>query len=206
MVRVIAILFVLCAAPAFAQQSVVEKYRGNYPTPMSADQKVDLLRHVAVDVHGGLLLKPDGTSCGGYACDVICFSDAVLFDVLTDQDNAAKPSWNQTSNPRGYRCELVAVMAPPSQPGPPTTNPPSISVDLSAVLARLDLLVAKVDAHDAGQERIYADETNQHHDQTTQILAAVNEPAFISKLVKNPYFQVIVASAVTFFTTHQVMK
>lgn len=204
LVRVLAAsILLLFAAPAFAQVDVVAKYRTQYPTPLSADQKVSLLRQIAGEVHGGLLVKRDGTNCGGYSCDIICFSDVTLFDVLQDQDNAALPRWDATTNPRGYRCELVAS-APASPPGstiPPASGSPSVvpSLDLTPILSRLDTLYAQ-------NERIYADLTHQHADQTAQIVAAVNEPAFIKKFFSNTYVQLALASFASVYATHQVMK
>jgi hypothetical protein len=117
-------LLLLCAAPAFAQESVVAKYRAQYATPLTAEQKVTLLRQIASEVHGGLLVKRDGNNCGGYSCDIVCFSDVTLFDVLQDSDGAAIPRWDATTNPRGYRCELVGLQPqcaahsnPPPTPG-----------------------------------------------------------------------------------------
>jgi hypothetical protein len=179
----------------------VAKYRAAYPTPLSADQKVDLLRHIASELHAGLLRKPDGTNCGGYSCDVICFSDVTLFDVLQDSDGAAIPAWNPTTNPRGYRCEMAASAGQPS-PLPTQTLPAGTSIpalDLSPILARLE-------ATDARIERVYADLTNQNRDNTATLKAAIDEPAWYSKLFGNKYVQLAIASGVTYFATHQVMK
>jgi hypothetical protein len=200
---ILAVVTLLCAAPiASAQQSVVERYRGNYPTPMSAEQKVDLLRHVAADVHGGLLVKRDGTNCGGYSCDSICFSDVTLFDVLTDQDGAAIPAWSPTTNPRGYRCELVTA-TPPVIPSPLPSPPviPSLppNLELASVLNRLDAIYQQ-------NERIYADLTNQHHDQTATLKAAIDSPAWYEKVFGNKAVQLAIVGLGTWAATHQVMR
>jgi hypothetical protein len=202
MVRVITLALVLFAAPAFAQVEVVAKYRAPYAAPLSADQKVALLRAVASEVHGGLLRKPDGTNCGGFSCDVICFSDVTLFDVLTDQDGAAIPAWSPTTNPRGYRCELVTA-TPPVIPSPLPSPPviPSLppNLELASVLNRLDAIYQQ-------NERIYADLTNQHHDQTATLKAAIDSPAWYSRLFSNQYVQLALVGIGTYLTTHQVMK
>lgn len=212
------VVFVFVAAPAFAQESVVAKYRANYPTPLNAEQKVDLLRHVAVDVHGGLLVKRDGTNCGGYSCDVICFSDQVLFDVLQDQDNAAIPRWDATSNPRGYRCELVAVTG---EVTPPVTNPPSNSpADSSQVLTQLRLDLIKLsdklsdisarigappsDSVYAQHERTYADLTNQHKAQSAELKAAIDSPGWFSTVFGNRYVQLALVGLGSYFATERM--
>lgn len=135
------ILGIICAAlvcvatPAFGQASVVAQQKAalGYTSNLSPDQLHTLLSAVAAQVHGGLLVKPDGNNCGGYACDVICFSDAELYDVLGDSDGAATPTWNRTDNPRGYRCALVSG-------GPVLPPPPPPSVDIPGLLARVAAL------------------------------------------------------------------
>jgi hypothetical protein len=126
------------SAPAFAQQSVVAKYRSQFPTPMSADQILALEKAVASEVHGGLLVKRDGSNCGGYSCDIVCFSDSSLFDILGDAEGAGTPQWNATTNPRGYHCEL-------QQPAPPPPPPPA-TPDLGTRLAALEQRVATLEA------------------------------------------------------------
>ena len=208
LVRVLApLILLLFAAPAFAQVDVVAKYRVAYQAPLSADQKVALLRSVATEIHGGLLRKPDGTNCGGYSCDVICFSDVTLFDVLQDQDNAAIPTWNPTTNPRGYRCELVATNSPgqssgatnPPAPVVPPSNPNIPSLDLTSILARLDAIYQQ-------NERIYADSNNRRDAQTAELKAAIDHPGFLMTILGNRYVQLVLATVATYYTTHQVMK
>src|SRR3954452_24542554 len=140
---------VVLASPAWAQQAVVAKYRALYPTPLSKEQTLALERSVAAEVHGGLLRKPDGQNCGGYACDIVCFSDSQLFDILGDAEGAATPSWNPTANPRGYHCELVTAPPPPSpsplppppppQPPPPTTDAPTAELQRAEVAALIEI-------------------------------------------------------------------
>lgn len=48
----------------------------------------------------GLLDKQTGTNCGGYAIDIVCFNDGVIYDVLFDAENSSptgvgkNPQWN----------------------------------------------------------------------------------------------------------------
>ena len=134
------VIALLVAAPAAAQQAVVQKYRAQYPTPMSKAQTLELLRSVAGELHAGVLVKTSGDTCGGYSCDIICRSDSELYDVLRDAEGAAVPTWDRTENPRGYRCELVAPQEPPHADPAPTPT------DLTPVLERLDGLAASLSA------------------------------------------------------------
>jgi hypothetical protein len=192
-------LLLLCAAPAFAQVDVVAKYRAQYATPLTAEQKVTLLRQIASEVHGGLLVKRDGNNCGGYSCDIVCFSDVTLFDVLQDSDGAAIPRWDATTNPRGYRCELVSAQTPVPTPIPQPPPVPVPVLDLSPILTRIDALFSQ-------NERIYADLTNQHHDQTATLKAAIDEPGWVSKVFANRYVQLALAGVGTYLMTAQVKK
>ena len=53
----------------------------------------------------GLLDKPTGNNCGGYAVDIICYNDGVIYDVLIDSGGANTPAWNfsGTVDPSRYR-------------------------------------------------------------------------------------------------------
>lgn len=132
------LLVIVCAfsSPVFAQQSVVAKYRSKYSTPLTPNTAVALLKEVAGEVHGGLLVKRDGNNCNGYACDIICFSDNNLYDVLADADGAAIPSWNPTTNPRGYSCELVKVEEQPQPEEEPKVEPQPVP-DNNEIIALL---------------------------------------------------------------------
>lgn len=53
----------------------------------------------------GLLSKPSGNNCDGYATDIICYRDGRIIDVLGDGGNANTPNWNEVEpiDPSRYR-------------------------------------------------------------------------------------------------------
>lgn len=87
----------------------------------------------------GVLSKPSGNNCDGFATDIILYPDGRAFDILTDGGGANGPTWNaiEPIDPSRYR--------PASDPGdgtgpsdPPVIIPPSIPpVDLTPLLNRL---------------------------------------------------------------------
>lgn len=103
---VLALLFALVGA-ANAQQSVVEKYRGQYPTPMGADNTLKLLKQVAAETHFGIYRKTTGSNCNGYSCDIVCFGGTEGVDILSDSEGAARPTWNAVHDLDGSKCEKV---------------------------------------------------------------------------------------------------
>ena len=42
----------------------------------------------------GLLAKPTGNNCLGYAVDIICYNDGVIYDILGDAGGSNDPQWN----------------------------------------------------------------------------------------------------------------
>jgi hypothetical protein len=59
----------------------------------------------------GLLSKPGGNNCEGFATDIIAFHDRA-FDILTDGGGANGPSWGETGVD-----DLAARWRPPVDPG-----------------------------------------------------------------------------------------
>lgn len=51
----------------------------------------------------GLLSKPSGNNCDGYATDIICYPDGRIIDVLGDGGNANTPNWNQVESVEANR-------------------------------------------------------------------------------------------------------
>jgi len=43
----------------------------------------------------GLLAKPGGNQCDGYATDIVCWQDRA-YDILSDGGNSNGPTWNET--------------------------------------------------------------------------------------------------------------
>lgn len=185
----VVVCFFLSVPAAFAQVEIVAKYRALYPTPMSAEQHVALLRGVATEVHGGLLKKPDGNSCLGYSCDRICFSETALFDVLEKEEAEAIPRWNADTNPRHYQCELVTA-AP--EPPPVVVTPPPVVQPPPALVIDYDRLAAIVTA------------VVQADGEKTR--AAVDNPAWITRVLGNRYVQLVLAAVTTYLTTRELTK
>lgn len=139
----VVLLMLAIAAPAFAQKKTVQDKKDElgYTTNLTHDQLYKLLYAVAQEVQGGLLVKTSGNNCNGYSCDIICFSDDVLYDVLGDSEGKATPTWNRTTNPRGYKCALV-------EPKEPDPKPPSdtCDCDLGPIHEEIAEVSRKVDA------------------------------------------------------------
>lgn len=92
----------------------------------------------------GLLIKPAGNNCQGYAVDEIAYPDGRLFDILVDSGGANGPSWN----PNGIiEISRYHPAFDPGDTGPivsPPSTPPPTPVDLSPILRRLDVLEQQV--------------------------------------------------------------
>lgn len=197
----------LLASSAFAQPGVVENVKAQLVArgmdlsgPCGALQ---ITKRVAWMLRGqgaGLLEKASGNQCESRAVDILVFQDGHGFDILTDGGGANGPSWADVPIADGA-ARWRPVVADPDAGVivAPPTPPPNPPVDLSAVLAKL------ADIRET-QERIYTDETNQRRDQTTQIVAAVNDPGWVSTLFGNRYVQLALAGFGSYFMTHQVMK
>jgi hypothetical protein len=99
---------------------VVACHRAQYGTPMSAGDKVNMLRGVARELNArgfsggpfGILRKGGGTNCNGYSCDIICSgqnSAQKQWDVLSDHEGSADPTWGgpyTVPNIRLDTCEI----------------------------------------------------------------------------------------------------
>lgn len=134
-------LLLLLPNSTFAQQSVVEKYRRNYPTPLGAENTIKLLRQIAKEVGGGVLTKTSGNNCLGYSCDIICFSDGSHFDVLGDSDNLAIPQWELVGNIDPSRCEVqVEVVDDFLPPKLDTTPEPEYQDEIEAIVQWLEII------------------------------------------------------------------
>jgi len=82
----------------------------------------------------GVLSKPSGNNCDGFATDIILYPDGRAFDILTDGGGANGPAWGpiEPIDPTRYRA------ATDPGDGPPVIIPPSIPpVDLTPLLNRL---------------------------------------------------------------------
>jgi Tfp pilus assembly protein FimV len=59
----------------------------------------------ASDPAAGFLSKTSGNNCGGFAVDIVCYNDGVIYDVLIDAGASNGPSWSfsGTVDPGRYR-------------------------------------------------------------------------------------------------------
>lgn len=122
----IVMIFALSTVPVVAQTSLlptVERIRSEYPTPMSAEQKAQMLNRVAFEHRAegwGLLKKSGGSRCPApqgfdIACDILVYAPTAWhFDVLIDQDGAATPAWIDKGpcDPAVSGCSMALFLAP----------------------------------------------------------------------------------------------
>jgi hypothetical protein len=119
-------------------------------------------RTVACELHRldagwGLLEKTSGNNVNGYSVDCVVNRAGEVYDVVRASDAAdAAPQWLLADHvdPARWRPPLEADCLgspPPPDPPPPTVDLTAIVARLDAILARLDLLMAQSQAQDAAQ-------------------------------------------------------
>lgn len=83
----------------------------------------------------GVLDKPSGSNCSGYATDIVMARNGRIWDCLIDSGGANIPAWNEGEPVEAsrYRDPVGTTPLPPVPPNPPT--PP---VDLTPVLVKLE--------------------------------------------------------------------
>jgi hypothetical protein len=92
----------------------------------------------------GLLDKPTGANCRGYATDIVAYRNGVIVDILgAGPEGPNSPHWMTLSpvDPARWRPPINLNPAPPT-PTPPPADPPSPPPDPADSLATID---AKVD-------------------------------------------------------------
>jgi hypothetical protein len=96
----------------------------------------------------GLLDKPGGNNCDGYATDIIAFPSGRIVDILVSGGDVNGPSWQDagTVDPGRYR-PAIAPAAPPPVVIPPAVSPPAPIFDTAALETAIANLRADVDAH-----------------------------------------------------------
>lgn len=199
------VVFVIWAVPAFGQQNLlpdIQAERAKYGPTMTSAEQAQLLNAVAGRNPGwGMFQKGDGNSCPlgavSVSCDILLHSPSLsYFDVLgqADPNGAAVPQWIRggacAAAPGGGCAGFVApagvvVSLPPVVP----PAPPVPSLDLSAILNRLEMIEAERGAQ-------YVDLVNRSEAQDKVILAIQErliqhdeEPAWITKALSNRYVQ-----------------
>lgn len=95
------------------------------------------------DQGAGLLSKPNGNNCEGFATDYVVFKNGPAFDILGDGGNANIPQWAQDND-----ASLLARWVAPVDPGddppkvdtpPAPTPPPAAPLDIDRILAAIEL-------------------------------------------------------------------
>jgi hypothetical protein len=137
------LIFAIFLFPSFTytQQSVVAETKRElgFTSNLTSQQLYVLLTKVATKVGGGLLVKTVGNNCNGYSCDVICFSNGDAFDVLSDSEGAATPTWNFIG--KVPSCELVKQTPEEPKPEEPKEEPSSdVRTLLLAILGKLNTI------------------------------------------------------------------
>jgi len=151
MKKLIVVAMLLISTNAYAQASVVaaKKAQLGLGSNLKPEQIAQLLIEVAKEIHGGILVKTQGNNCLGHSCDIICFAgQATMFDVLSDSEGAATPTWNPTPY-NGAQCDMIASDGPPDIP-PVVTNPP-VNPD-----TMLEILAVLKEIRDAQKEQTEA--------------------------------------------------
>ena len=123
----------------------------------------EITKRVAWQLRGegaGLLAKPDGEGCEGFAKDIIAYPSGMIVDILIASGDLGGngPSWEikpaveaSRWRPVGRDPDGVApIPGPPAvlSPGPPPVAAPStaLSIDPATILERLAAIDAKQDA------------------------------------------------------------
>lgn len=115
-----------------------------------------ITKHVAWALRGegaGLLDKPSGNNCQGYAVDIIAYPDGRIFDILTDSGGSNGPTWNASVPVEASRWRPAFDVSPgPTPISVPPPPPPVPIIDLSSVVTRLDSLYLQAERIFAAQE------------------------------------------------------
>ena len=110
----------------------------------------------------GLLSKPSGNNCDGFAVDIVAYPSGRIVDILSDGGGANGPGWGccDQVDPTRYR---PAVDPGDSQPPVPTPTPAPIPpVDLSPILTRLAVLEGQLADVRAAQAALMEEQRATH--------------------------------------------
>lgn len=109
----------------------------------------------------GLLSKPSGNNCEGYAVDIVMFPDGTGVDCLSDGGGSNGPTWGATEIADGvsrYRPAVDPGDTPDPVPPPPLPPPPPPvpqPVDLQPILNAIASLQGQVAAQHLAQARSF---------------------------------------------------
>lgn len=182
-----------------------------YPTPMSKPQLSELLNRAALAHPGWRMLRKDsGNNCPTpnpavhISCDWMFSPEGWGFDVIRDQEGVAAPG-KFGDGPLQAGQELVVPWGADTST-PPSPSQPPVQVNIQPALDRIAVAESNVlqriaEAESEAKNR--ADQTNQKVD---GVLAAVDNPGWISRLTHNPVAQSVGAAVLAWATTYQIMK
>lgn len=129
----------------------------------------------------GLLAKPTGNNCEGYAVDVIIYEDGSLFDILgAGQEGSNTPHWMKLDSvdPSRWR---PALSLPTQQPSNTTTGPTE-KLDIGPILAKLDQISYQIEQ----LQKKEIEDTEKIQQQIDQVVknAEKSAPSVLTKLVQ----------------------
>ena len=200
-----AVVFVwfLLASPALAQPEVVASVKAELVARgvslVDSCGGFQITKRVAWRLRAtgaGLLSKPSGNQCEGFAVDILAYADGRIVDILTDAGGQNGPTWGPGEPVEASRWRPAvdpgdSPVTPPVQP--PVVVPPPVYTDLGPVYSRLDALSAQA-------ERIYADLVARDAARAMQIQAVDtrlerhdNDPSWVRKFFTNSNTYVAIA-------------
>ena len=158
-----------------------------------------ITKRVAWQLRGegaGLLDKPGGSNCQGFATDIIAYPGGRIFDILIDGGGSNGPAWNASDpvDASRYRPAVDPGDAPSPTPTPTPAPVPVPTLDLSGVYQRIDW-------SDANNERRYQDlkaeaaaSAARDAALAVQVKAHDDKPSLVEEILKSPYLYTIVGS------------
>lgn len=211
---IVAVLLLL-PSPGWAQDIIgpLRDARSAYPTPMSKAQLSEMLNRAASQRPGwGMLRKDSGNNCPtpypgvSISCDWLVYAPTRWgYDVLRDQEGAATIV-ESGGEALGAGMEIVypwptSTPAPTPTPGPQPVPVPMPTIDLSAVLNKLQAIYDQ-------NERTKADEDAQRKEAVeanarahAELLDRVDNPGWFKQVFGSRYTQMILAGVATWLGT-----
>lgn len=226
-VALAALLVLVSVAPAWAQSDTVAAVKSSLQARgvslADACGAFQITKRVAWQLRStgaGLLAKPSGNNCDGFAVDIIVFPDGHAFDILSDAGGANGPNWGPIEPVEASRWRA------PSDPGdaggvvagPAPVVVQAPAVDLSGVLAGIGQVGDGVgapagDSVHAQNERTYRDLVArleelraQNAALAAQLKAHDESPTWAGRIFGNRYTQIVMGAAAAWFTAQQTGK
>jgi hypothetical protein len=101
----------------------------------------------------GLLSKPEGNNCDGYAVDILAYPDGEIYDVLIASGTQNGPAWQEVGSVYPSRWRPAVFPTYYSGVPPPTPTPPPPSTDLAIRVAALEARMARLEVWTAQAPR-----------------------------------------------------